>query len=56
MRHVNDVVECDVTTPLELGPLFCIAARPPVVQAGFALEPLWAEKGWTAEKFLGHHP
>ena len=28
---------------------------PPVAQAGFALEPLWAETGWTPEKFLGQH-
>jgi len=44
-----------LTTPLEFGPLFCIAARPPVAQAGFALEPFWAETGWTPKKFLGQH-
>ena len=45
-----------LATTLELSPLFCIATRPPVVQTGFALEPLWAQTGWTPETFLGQHP
>ena len=38
-----------LTAPLEFGPLFCIAATPPVAQAGFALEPLRAETDWAPE-------